>query len=201
MEPVKGKLIDGREVTVREPHPERDLEALVQFYGQLPPEVKQMLRYDVDDRAMVAARLKQIDGQNHWRLIAEHQGRIVAEAAVDRDPYGWTRHVAEVRMVVDPSIEYKGVRQLFVEHIIAVARQAGIERLTAEVLADHEKAIDILKGLGFCVELTRTNYAKGLDGRLHDVVVLSNDLEAVWRQLEEYLASMDHYFPGLAGRQ
>ncbi len=197
---VTCKLTDRQNVVVRAVDPAKDLDPLVAFYTSLPPELRSGLRYDVTDRDICVARLKQIDNANHWRLVAEVDGSIVGEGALDRERFGWARHIADVRHVIDPKFEHTKLREYICEQLVIAARTGAIERLTAEVLAEQQDSIEMLKKLGFVYELTRHRYAKGVDGSLHDLVVLSNDLEAVWDQLEEHLRAMDSYFAGMEGQ-
>lgn len=194
------KLSDGRYVAVREVDRRRDLAPLLAFLSSLPMEVRNTLPYDVRDPRILEARLAELDGAHHFRVVGEVDGLIVADATVDRDAFGWSRHIGMFRVVVHPTLELRGLRHILCERLIELARPAGVERLCAEVLADNDNEIRVLQRLGFGVEVRRRAYAKGLDGHLHDVAILSSDLESVWQQLEEHLEDMDAYFPGMAGR-
>ena len=83
-------LHDGREVQIRQPGLE-DLEKLMAFLTRLPDDIKQYLRYNVHNHEILSRRLKEVDSDNHWRLVAELDGRIIADGTLDRDAYGWTR--------------------------------------------------------------------------------------------------------------
>lgn len=194
------RISDGQRVVVRAVDRRRDLAPLLAFLSSLPADVRHTLTYDVRDPRVLEARLGQIDEVNHWRVVALLNDLIVADATLDREAFGWARHIGRFRAVVRPDLELRGLRHILCERLIAVARDAGVERLEGEVLAGHGYEVRVLERLGFVRELTRKAYAKGLDGTLHDVAVLSNDLEVVWRQLEDHLADMDGYFPGMAGR-
>lgn len=198
---VTCRLTDNREVLIRTPKGNGDLDRLLAFYSQLPPAVMNHLRYDVaHDRETSAARLRQVDGMNHWRLVAElEQGEFVADATMDREPFGWSRHIADLRVVVDPKCEALGVRQAICEEIVRLAQNAGVQRLETTVLVEHEAHVVFLESLGFTREVVRRRYAKGLDGRLHDVLILSNDLESVWKHLEDSIHDMDISFSRWSG--
>jgi ribosomal protein S18 acetylase RimI-like enzyme len=198
---VTCRLSDGREVLIRRPQGEADLTRLLAFFAQLPPAVKFHLRYDAGkDRDVGGRRLAQVDGQNHWRLVAElEDGSFVADGTMDREMFGWTRHIADMRIVVDPRFEDKGLREALSEELAREAQKAGVERLQAEVLAEHTSYIAFLENQGFKNEVMRKAYAKGVDGKLHDVVIMSNDLETVWKLLEDHLEDMDISFARWSG--
>jgi ribosomal protein S18 acetylase RimI-like enzyme len=185
------RLSDNRKVIVREPNPDADLEALVQFLSGLPADVRNYLRYDVTDVDPCRRRLKQVDEVDHWRVIAELDGRIVGDVTMDREPYGWSRHVAELRGVVHPDYRCLGIEPILFNQLVKMGSQAGIERLFTVVRADQREMIELLEKEGFVYEFTRRKYAKDIKGKLRDVVVMSNDLDAVWKQLADKLEEMD----------
>lgn len=187
----KAGLADGREVVVREPDPDADVDRLVEFLSGLPADTRQYLRYNVTERETARRRLGQVDSRDHWRLLAEIDGTIVGDATMDRELFNWTRHVAEMRCVVEPEFGRLGVDQLLLGALIRLGRKAGLERVITEVLAVQKDRIEILEGEGFVYEFTRKKYAKDTRGKLHDVVVLSNDLESLWKNLAEQFEEMD----------
>jgi ribosomal protein S18 acetylase RimI-like enzyme len=185
------RLSDNRKVIVRVPDPEVDLEALVAFFAGLPPEVRNYLRYDVSDMTTCRRRLKQVDGVDHWRVIAELDGKVVGDVTMDREPFGWSRHVAELRGVVHPEYRYLGIEPILLNQLVKSGAKGGIERLFTVIRADQREMIEVLEKEGFVYEFTRRKYAKDLRGKLRDVVVMSNDLDAVWKQLADQLEEMD----------
>jgi RimJ/RimL family protein N-acetyltransferase len=185
------KIKDGRQIVIRQPRIDKDLDRLVAFLSGLPDDIRNYMRYDVHDRDICAARLGQLDGRNHWRLIAELDGKVVADGTLDREPFGWTRHVADLRVIVDPGHNHMGISTILCNALIALGSQAGIEKLYTSAVAEQTSIINVLKRVGFVLEVTRKQYAKGQDGRLHDLLVFSNDLDAVWRKLEDHLNELD----------
>jgi RimJ/RimL family protein N-acetyltransferase len=185
------ELTGNRVIVVREPEVARDLERMVKFFSDLPPKVRNHLRYQVTQVAPLRARLEQLDGENHWRLIAEQGGQIVGDATMDREPYGWTRHVANLRWVVAPGSQNEGVGPVLCSQLVAIGAAAGIELLYSEVMVSQVEQIRALEDAGFVQEAIRRGFAKGLDGRRSDLVVMANDLEGIWRHLGDLLVEMD----------
>jgi ribosomal protein S18 acetylase RimI-like enzyme len=118
-------------------------------------------------------------------------GTVVGDATMDRSLYQWTRHVADIRSAVDPGCEKLGVRAVLLKAMLEISGHAGIERLCSEVLDSQPALIATLESLGFTREVVRKHYAKDLSGAYHDVVIMSNDREPVWRRLSEKLEDMD----------
>lgn len=185
------RLADSRELVIRQPKTEKDLDRLVAFFSKLPPQVRNYLRYNVESAAFCRHRLDSVDGRDHWRLIAELDGEIVGDATMDREPFGWTRHMAELRAVVDPECENLGIESILYSQLAELGSAAKVERLFVEVLEDHRGLVRILEEEGFIKEGILKHRAKDQKGKLHDVVLLSNDLETVWRSLEDRLSDLD----------
>jgi len=178
-------------LVIRIPAISKDLDSLVNFFAVLPSSLRNKMRYKVTDKELLRKRLEQIDGTNHWRLIAEIGGKIVGDATMDREPFGWTRHVAEVRAVVDPQYSLLDIEAALFKELAVLGDKAGIERLFTEVMKGQNKLITALEQAGFIYEATRRKYAKDLQGRLHDVILMSNDLDKVWKSLAKHIEELD----------
>jgi hypothetical protein len=185
------KLNDGRVAKLFEPSADRDLDKLVAFLSGLPQQERNNMRYNVTDKVYGRKRLEMVDGVDHWRLVVELDGKIIGDATMDRSLYRWTRHVADLRCAVDEKSEVHGVRAILLRALVDAAGAAGIERLCSEVLDSQPALMKSLEALGFSQEVVRKHYAKDLGGTYHDVIIMSNDREPVWRRLSEHLEEMD----------
>jgi len=192
-------LADGRSLRIFKPDPENDLDKLVTFLSGLPQGERNNMRYDVTDKKYGAQRLGMVDGVDHWRLIAEVDGAMVGDATMDRSLYPWTRHVADLRCAVDPGFEKLGMRAVLLKALVELSGSAGVERLCSEVLDSQPGLIATLESLGFTREVVRKHYAKDLTGAYHDIIVMSNDREPVWRRLSEKLEDMDVQYSRMYG--
>ncbi len=190
-------LSDGSNLLVRSPDISKDVEKLKGFFSGLPTRIRNYLRYDATDEALLRGRLGQLDGMTHWRLIAELDGEIVADATMDREPYGWTRHVANLRAVAKPRLAGKGIKRILFRELLTLGREAGIERFDTEVISSQAALIQALIGDGFSFEATRKKYARDIKGRLHDVVILSNNHHSIWSKLEKEIEDLDIRLPEL----
>jgi N-acetylglutamate synthase-like GNAT family acetyltransferase len=188
-------LPSGQKIVLRKPQVPQDLVKLASFFSALPLKTRNYLRYDVTSKSLLSQRLESIDWTNHWRLVAEFEGEIVGDGSMDREPFGWTRHVAYLRAVVDPRVSGRGVYRILFKELVVLGSDMGIERFFTEVLKEQQDLIDKLQGEGFAYEATRKGYAKDLKGRAHDVVVLSNDRQALWNALDEQVEDLDIQLP------
>jgi len=196
---VESQLADGTEITVCSFVYPDDTQQLFDFFCRLPPRIRNYLRFDVTRRDLLEKRLALLDNEDHWLLFAKTGGQIIAQAALDREPYGWTRHVAGVRSVVTDEWDNKGVRDILLHQIVSIAEKKGIERLYTEVQIEQRGYITRLEENGFVPYVTMPGYSKDLKGRMHDVMVMSNDLHNVWDILKERLEDMDIRMPNIHG--
>lgn len=184
-------LANEKELIVRQPNVQDDLERFHGFIKSLPSEKRNYLRYDVTDIDLCRERMSASNGTENWRLFAEMDGEIVASGTLDREPHGWTRHVAELRCLVSPAANHMGIGIVLIQELVGLGSKAGIQRLFAEALKEQKGVQDKLLAAGFEYEATRRKYAKDASGRLHDVVIMSNDLDAVWKALGETIHELD----------
>lgn len=186
------KLSDNHDLVVRQPDAGRDLQDLVDFFTRLPPESRRYLRYDVTDVEAVRNRLMQMDSANHWRMIAEMEGRILGDATLDRRRESWAKHVAEMRGVIDPGYVQYGVGPILFGELLETASAAGIERLVCEVLKQDTERIEMMDAIGFVQEAVLKNYARDMSGRLQDLIIMTNDLSDAWNRLLERVEELDN---------
>jgi len=188
------KTIDlpgGRSLTLHPPQVKRDLARLVGFFTGLPPESRKYLRYDVTDLEACRRRLGELDGKNHWRMMAELDGEIVGDATLDRKPEGWTRHVAELRGVIHPNASDLGIGPILFGELLEIASSSGIERLSCEVMEKDLEHIEMMKSLGFDQDGLLFKYARDVSGNLQNLVIMTIDLEAAWAKLAEQLEELE----------
>jgi ribosomal protein S18 acetylase RimI-like enzyme len=96
---------------------------------------------------------------------------------------GWSRHVAEFRMVVDPAKRGRGVGAALARQGLVAAVTAGLEKVSVEVLAEQEAVAALFRGLGFTSEALLADHVRDEDDQLHDLLVLSHQIDQTWSGL------------------
>lgn len=90
-----------------------------------------------------------IDMIDRVALVVELHDEFVAWASYER----WTgRNEAEAAFMVDDSHHGRGIATLLLEHLAAIARTNGIDRFTAEVLADNRGMLAVFAKAGWPLE-------------------------------------------------
>ena len=106
-------------------------------------------------------------------LVAWQDKSILGYATFDRGTVRWTRHVAELRVVVARSARGMGLGRLLLELVFEMALAEGVTKVIARMTPDQTGALNLFKRLGFEEEAVMRNHAMEASGRTHDLVVLS----------------------------
>jgi GNAT superfamily N-acetyltransferase len=151
----------------------QDPPALERFFARIPDADRTFLKEDVDDPAIVAAWAKPGVG----RTIAVEAGEVLGSVAVV-PLHGWSSHVGEVRLVVDPSERGRGIGRELARHAVHHAVDLGLVKLVVEVIADQTSLIGMFSALGFDAEAVLADHVRDGSGQIRDLLVLSNDVES-----------------------
>ena len=75
---------------------------------------------------------------------------------------------AEIALAVDDAHQNIGIGTLLFEHLVTLARDSGITRLQADVLAGNRHMLDILRRSGFRLEMTAQHGVMHIEFRVGD---------------------------------
>ncbi|MGA2010149.1 MAG: GNAT family N-acetyltransferase [Solirubrobacteraceae bacterium] len=146
--------------------------ALSRFFARIPESDRTFLKEDVADPHI----LEQWVAPGPARTIALDGGEVVGSVAVV-PLHGWSSHVGEVRLVVDPNHRGRGIGRTLARQAVAGAVQMGLTKLVVEVIADQEALIAMFRGLGFEPEALLTDHVRDRAGALRDLIVLANSVD------------------------
>ncbi|MCP3735228.1 GNAT family N-acetyltransferase [Sphingomonas sp. RP10(2022)] len=158
--------------TIRRFRPTDDV-AMLAFAATLPEHDLLFLGRDLRHPRVVEA-WQQAVGEG-WidSLVGEDDGRIVASAALVRDPLGWSGHVGEIRLLVAPDRRGAGLGGDLLEALLAIAHAHGLAKLTATMTPDQAGSIALFEGLGFAREALLVDHVRDGGGQPHDLLVLA----------------------------
>ena len=97
---------------------------------------------------------------------------------------GWSSHVGEVRVIVDPGSRRQGVGRALGRRAVLSALELGLEKLVVEVIADQEPTIAMFRSLGFDPEALLEDHVRDQAGELHDLMILGLSVEESWASLQ-----------------
>ncbi len=174
--PKEVLLKDGFTCTLR-PMVNDDLEALYRFFTSLPEEDLRYLRDDPTDRRLVERWCREINYHKVLPILAEHEGRILANATLHRQIFGWEKHVGEIRITIATKVRKLGLGSRLVEELANLARTAGLDKLSARVIASQTDAIKVFEKNGFSQVAKLKNFVKDVhEDRYQDIAILVKDL-------------------------
>jgi len=144
-------LRDGTPIVIRPVRPE-DREALREGFERLSPEsrYRRFLAPMAHLSESQLTYLTRVDHHDHEALVAIPDGD-----GGDGAGLGIARYVrladpdaAEVAVAVADTFQGRGLGTVLLAHLLARARQEGIERFMATVLADNRGSLEVLSTLG-----------------------------------------------------
>jgi RimJ/RimL family protein N-acetyltransferase len=169
------KLKDGTTVALR-PLVADDRDGLITFFQSLPENLRLYLRHDVTDVSIIESWTENIDYNRVFPVLALEGEHIVGNASLHRIPYGWKRHIGNVRVAVAPQYHDKGLATLLINEIVELAAEFGVEKLWAELPLNFPAALAVFRKAGFSSKAVIEGLVKDLRGRSTDVVIMVCDI-------------------------
>jgi L-amino acid N-acyltransferase YncA len=149
-----------------------ECDAMVAFARTLPHDDLLFLQRDITQRAEVERWIREGADGNLVTVAAWHGNAVAGYATYDRGTVRWTRHVAELRVVVAPGARGSGVGRMLLELVFELALEAGVTKLVARMTPDQPGAAKLFQQLGFEQEAVLRRHAIGANGQIHDLLVL-----------------------------
>jgi len=146
---------DGGVVHLRPIRP-ADADAIVAFHAKLSDRTR-YLRYfgpypRIPERDLY--RFTRVDHRNRVALVAVLDEEIIGVGRYDRLSSTGTADIpdtadAEVAFVVADAHQGRGIGSILLEHLAAAARERGIKRFVAEVLAENSRMVRVFTDAGY----------------------------------------------------
>jgi HSP20 family protein len=170
-------LPDGTNLTLR-PMTRDDQYALYKFFISLGAEDRRFLRNDVTDRKVIEKWARNLNYDQVLPILAEYEGRIVANATLHYQTLGWGGHVAEVRVTIAPEFQGRRLGAALLEEITRLAAQNKVKKLLARVAIPREGVIRTFERAGFRQLMVLKNYVKDPKSQQYaDIVLLVKELQ------------------------
>lgn len=161
-----------------------DDDAVLAFAKSLPVHDLLFLPRDITHPRVVKAWIAEMDRGGMISLVAVRKGRIVGTAALVRDAFFWSKHVAELRIVVAPEARKTGLGRQLLQELFAIALAENIEKITAQMTTDQVGAIAMFESIGFKAEGLLRDAVKDANGKPHDIVIMGNIIAQTFARLE-----------------
>ncbi len=149
-----------------------DSPALSRFFEHIPESDRTFFKEDVGEPRVLDDWVQPGTG----RTIAVEDGEVLGALAVV-PLVGWSSHVGEVRLVVDPDHRGRGIGRRLARQAVLDAVDMGLGKLVVEVISDQEPLIAMFRGLGFEPEALLTDHVRDRTGQTRDLIVLANSVD------------------------
>ena len=155
-----------------------DREAIERFVERVPEGDRTFFKEDVQSPAVIEAWTR----PSTARAVAVDGGEVVGYVAVV-PLHGWSSHVGEVRVVVDPERRGRGIGRALARRAVMGAIELELRKMVVEVVAEQEATIAMFRSLGFDPEALLTDHVRDQSGALHDLMILAHSVEAQWSSM------------------
>jgi L-amino acid N-acyltransferase YncA len=152
-----------------------DQDRLARFLERVPEADRTFFKEDVGDTQASHEWMQPGPG----RTVAVEDGEVVGWLAVVPKP-GWSSHVGEVRLIVEPAHRGRGVGRRLARRAVLEALDLGLDKMVVEVIAVQEPTIAMFRSLGFEPEALLTDHVRDRNGDLRDLMVLSHSVQEQW---------------------
>ena len=144
------------------------------FFERIPEGDRTFFKEDVLDADAVAAWAG--DHRSQRIVAVADDGSVVGYVAIIPG-VGWSSHVGELRLVVDPARRRSGLGRLLARRGLLGAMEAGLDKVYVEVVADQTAAVAMFDAIGFEGEALLRGHVRDRSGELRDLLVLSHAID------------------------
>ena len=165
--------------------PER-CDALLTFFAALPEGDLTFIREEVTDPDTVRSWASGPGSGGRWVAVDDggDGGDEVTGYVAVRPLPGWSDHVGELRLVVDPSRRGAGLGRELARRAVAEAIGSGLTKLVVEVVAEQGAALALFTELGFTGEALLVDHIRDRNGELRDLLVLAHHVGRTWSGMD-----------------
>lgn len=156
-----------------------DEQRMLAFAQALPEHDLMFLRRDITRPDVVEAWVDKIEAGGTVTVIADENGEMIGYGTLSFSDYGWSRHVAELRVMVRPDKRDTGAGRSLTREVFRLALDNGVEKIFARMTLDQTAARKLFQELGFRPEALLEDEVKDRHGELHDVLVMAVNVQAM----------------------
>jgi len=146
------------------------------FFARIPEGDRTFFKEDVTDPITIDSWAR--DHRNQRLVAVADDGSVVGYLAL-MPGVGWSSHVGEIRLVVDPARRGSGLGRMLARHGLTEALGGGMTKVYVEVVADQTAAVGMFDSIGFQGEALLKDHVRDRDGHLRDLMILSHDVSGV----------------------
>jgi ribosomal protein S18 acetylase RimI-like enzyme len=163
---------------------EPDVDRVVDFFARVPEGDRTFFKEPFAGADTVRAWLA--DGRS-TRLLAFDGDAAGGDAVIGYAAVvagvGWSSHVGELRLVVDPTQRRRGIGHALAKAALAAALAADLSKVVVEAIATQDATIALFAQLGFVPEALLEGHVRDAAGELRDLMVMALHGDDTWATL------------------
>ncbi len=167
--------INGVEISFRLMEPP-DGEKILAFARALPDHDLLFLRMDITRPECVDEWVDNIKRGRTITILAENGDELLGYASLHHNEVLWTRHVGEIRVLLNPDLRGFGLGKILANEVFAIAKDKGLQKVMVQMTTDQRGARGMVESLGFRSEALLADFVMGRDGRTYDLLIMSYDV-------------------------
>jgi RimJ/RimL family protein N-acetyltransferase len=153
----------------------------IEFIERVPEDDRTFAKEDLSDRAALTTWAA--DTRVLRRIAIDGDKRVIGYAAISAG-IGLSRHVGELRLLVDPAARNQGVGRSLARRILTEAIPAlSLRKIVVEVVAQQEPAIRMFRAMGFTAEAILRDHLRSRQGEMRDLLLLAHLVGENWEGL------------------
>ena len=156
-----------------------DSDRILEFARSLDEESLLFLRMDITQPEVVEKWVASVESGQRVTVIAEVGGKLVGYGSLNRKELSWTRHQGEIRIIVNQSFRHTGLGSQLATEMFDIARDLGLTKIVAQMPASRPCGRKLFETLGFKPEALLTDWVIDRQGRTHDLLVMSHDVNEI----------------------
>ncbi|MEM7583615.1 MAG: GNAT family N-acetyltransferase [Acidobacteriota bacterium] len=154
-----------------------DRDRILTFTRSLPERDLLFLRLDITQESVVDFWLQNIERGKTITVLAELEGELIGYCSLHQSESLWTRHLGEIRLLVSSNHRGKGIGGELARQIFELAQPRGLLKLVVRMMSSQQDAQALFHGLGFIPEALLNDWTIDRNGRTHDLIVMSREIE------------------------
>jgi RimJ/RimL family protein N-acetyltransferase len=155
-----------------------DRELILTFTRTLTERDLLFLPFDITREEVIDDWIRHVEEGRTRTLLAVEGGRMIGYCSLRRSEILWTRHLGEIHLLVDGNYRGKGVGGILARRVFELAQEdTDFFKLVVNMMSTQRDAQNIFHHLGFIPEAMLHDWAIDRNGRTHDLIIMSREVE------------------------
>lgn len=153
-----------------------DRDALLEFAQSLPESDLIYLRMDITQPEIIDEWIENLQAGRSITVFAEEDGKIIGYGTLHMNRLMWTRHIGEIRILVDARARGGGVGRSLAAQLTEMAKEQELYRVVVQLPADQPRVRKMFEDLEFEPQAILPDWLKDRHNRPHDLIIMSRNV-------------------------